>query len=65
MHLRIGDKVRHIFDAKIEGLVVEIRNADTKAMSSGGTFLQSRYALIETKEGKHHWVEFSDIMKSP
>ena len=63
MHLRVGDKVRHIFNAKISGIVSEIRLVDNNKMSTGGSFTPQRYALIESKNGDRVWVSFDDVMK--
>ena len=63
MHLRVGDKVRHIFDARISGVVAEIKQVDSNRMSTGGSFTPQRYALIESKTGQRTWVLFDDVMK--
>ena len=63
MHLRVGDKVRHVFDARISGVVAEIKLVNNNRMSTGGSFTPQRYALIESKTGEKIWVVFDDVMK--
>ena len=63
MHLRIGDTVRHIFNANIRGKIIELRQENNGTMSTGGSFTPRRYALIESREGKQAWISFDDIMK--
>ena len=63
MHLRNGDKVRHIFNANISGKIVEVKSLDDRTMSTGGSFTPRRYALIESKSGEQTWISFDDIMK--
>ena len=63
MYLRVGDKVRHVFDSRINGIIVEIRSKKTQTMSTGGSFMDKKYALIEGKDGTQSWVSFDDVMK--
>ena len=64
MYLRIGDNVRHIFDSRIAGRIVEIKEEKTQTMSTGGSFMNKKYALIENTSGQQHWVLFDDVMKN-
>ena len=63
MHLRVGDKVRHIFNANICGEVVELKEVNDRSMSTGGSFTPKRYALVENKKGDQTWISFDNIMK--
>lgn len=63
MHLRVGDKVRHIFNANICGKIIELKMIDDQTMSTGGSFTPRRYALIESVRGEQAWISFDDIMK--
>jgi hypothetical protein len=63
MHLRVGDKVRHIFNANICGRIVEVKEVDSGTMSTVGSFTPRRFALIEGKSGDQTWISFDDIMK--
>ncbi len=65
MFLRVGDIVRHVFDARISGKILEIRHVKSNTMSTGGSFEDKRYALIEVKNSDPKWVLFDDIMKDP
>jgi hypothetical protein len=64
MHLRLGDNVRHILDSRISGKVIEITSKAEKKLSTGGSFTERRFALIEDVAGRRTWVEFQDIMKN-
>lgn len=64
MYLRIGDDVRHIFDSRISGRIVEIKEEKSRTMSTGGSFMNKKYALIEVASGERHWVLFDDVMKN-
>tara|TARA_Y100000591_G_scaffold307804_1_gene307527 strand:+ start:566 stop:763 length:198 start_codon:yes stop_codon:yes gene_type:complete len=64
MYLRIGDNVRHIFDSRISGRIVEIKEEKSQTMSTGGSFMNRKFALIEVASGQQHWVLFDDVMKN-
>jgi len=64
MFLRIGDDVRHVFDPRVVGKIVEIRSEKSNTMSAGGTFTNKMYALVEVSSGDRHWIPYDDIMKN-
>ena len=63
MYLRPGDRVRHIFDSRIKGVILEVKSEGASTMSTGGTFMNRKYALIEDSNGKRTWISYDDIMK--
>jgi len=63
MYLRAGDRVRHIFDPRITGIILEIKTENARTMAAGGTFMDRKYALIEDVNGKQTWLSYDDIMK--
>jgi len=63
MYLRIGDNVRHIFDSRISGRIVEIKEEKSQTMSTGGSFMNRKFALIEDVSGNRTWISYDDIMK--
>jgi len=64
MFLRIGDDVRHIFDPRIVGKVIEIKAEKSSTMAVGGTFMDKMFALVEVATGDKHWIPYDDIMKN-
>lgn len=63
MFLRVGDEVRHVFDPRVSGRIVEIKYSKGQTMSTGGTFEDKKYALVEDAQGVQTWVSFDDVMK--
>ena len=64
MYLRIGDNVRHIFNSRISGRIIEIKEEKAQTMSTGGSFMNRKFALIEDTSGQQHWVSLDDVMKN-
>lgn len=65
MYLRIGDSVRHVFDPRVSGVIVEIKEEKAQTMSMGGTFMNRKYALVEITPKDRRWILYDDIMKNP
>jgi len=64
MYLKIGDNVRHVFDPRVVGRIVEIRQEKSQTMTTGGTFMNRKYALVEVTPSDRRWILFDDIMKN-
>lgn len=61
--IKIGDKVRNIFNMKQFGIVTEIKEVPHKQMLTGGSFMSKQVARISSKDGVVFEIPVGDLMK--